>query len=332
MHDVIQFLRDAVDRGPAPQGLGDTYIIDGKMIRAYNGILEAGIAWPSKKSFALPAKAVDDFLARAPDVKKMKVEENAVTLQSGRLSSRIERRFEEALPIPDMPTEWRVLPEAFTSALKVTAKFTGDPNSGSVRQWMTCVRLFEDRLTAGSGSILIDVVVPGLEVPEPILLSKNTVDFLVAQGNPKRFWTTPLYAAFEWEDGRWMRSRLVDDTMDEGTVQRIFNELTGSVAPVKFDAGWTAALKDALALVDSENIVNVIPDGLIVSSKHITSTIELSTNVPIDHSSNWKAKDLLNVVGIATSWNPDAYPHKPALFLGEGEWGGKVRGAISGHR
>lgn len=332
MHDFVAFLKDAVDRGPAPRGLSDTYIFDGKMIRAHNDTLHAGIAWPSKKTFALPAIAVDNFLARAADVKKIKVEENTVTLSSGRLSSTIDRRFEDPQPIPDMPEEWRDVPEGFLAALKVAVKFTADPAAGSVRQWMTCVRLYEDRLTAGSGQILIDAIVPGLAAPVPVLLPKVTVDFLIAQGDPQKFWTTDKHATFLWEDGRWLRSKLVDDTMDEGIVQRIFTEMAGSKAPVKFDKEWGTALKDALALVDTENIINVVPDQLIVRSKNITSTIELATNVPVDHSSNWKGKDLLNVVGIADSWNPASYPHKPALFLGVGEWGGKVRGAISGHK
>ena len=322
MHDVIKFLKDAVSRGVAA-GLEDSYVIDGKMIRAYSDFMHAGIPWPSKKAFAVPAKPVEDFLARVDAVQKIKVEDSTVTLSTGKLRSTIDRRFEDPQPIPDLPEDWTRSPPGLGDALKKAQPFTGE-GSGP-RVWVTTVRLFEDRVSAGNGQVMIDIKVPGLGMPRAKLLSQRVVDFVATQGDPDKFGDDDHTVTFAWDDGRWVRCRLVDATMDENLIQRIFNEIVRKEAPVRFDDDWRKGLEHAVALADSSSVIEITEAGFIIQNKSITSRVDFDTGVPAGHRSWWNAKHLSSIASVAESWDPGAYP-SPALFLGK-----DVRGAISGH-
>jgi hypothetical protein len=319
MHDVVSFLKDAAFKG-ATAGVGDCYIVDGVMIRANNGILHAGIEWPSETPFALPAEAVDAFLGRVKEVTEILVEDNHVILKAGRLTSKINRRFEEAEPIPDLPTEWKKCPAGLTDALKMAQPFTGEGSGGRV--WVTGVRLWQDRVTASSGKAMIDIELPGLAMEKAQLLSEKVVSFLVAQGDPDEYGTDNSSITFRWEDGRWVRCQLIDGEMPEDSVNRIFEEIVGKKAPVKIDDNWKEALADASALSDGTVVVS--DSGLRAFNKHSSSSVDMPIKVGADHMSYWHGKDLISVVAIATAWNPAAYP-SAAFFKGDG-----FRGAISG--
>lgn len=320
MHDVVSFLKDAAFRGMGASGLSDCYIVDGQMIRAYNGWIHAGIEWPSESSFAVSADAVDVFLARTKEITEITVEENAVILKDHRLTSKIDRRFEEAQPIPDLPTEWRRSPPGLTAAVKMAQPFTGEGSGGRI--WVTGIRLWQDRVTASSGRVMIDIEVPGLGMEAPRLLSEKVAAFLTAQGDPDEYGCDDATVTFRWDDGRWARFNLIDAEMPEDSVNKIFEEIVGKKAPVKIDETWIAALADAEAL--SDGTVSISPKGMRAYRKASSTSIDMEIKVPKDHSSKWSAKDLASVVAIAEAWNPVAWPG-PAFFQGQG-----FRGAISG--
>jgi len=321
MHDVIGFLKEAVAKSPSA-GTQDCYVVDGKMIRANNEWMHAAISWPSKTAFALPADAVDAFLARTESVDEIKVEAKSILLKGGRISTRIDRRFEEPEPLKDMPKKWKTSPPGLTQAIKIASAFIGEGSGGRI--WVTAVRLWQDRVTASSGQVMIDITVPKLGLEQPKLLSEKVAAFLVAQGDPDQYGYDDNSIAFRWEDGRWVWFRLVDAEMPEDSVHRIFEELAGKVAPVAIGEGWTDALADAVAL--SDGTVGVTISGLQAIKKNSKTEISLDVDVDSAHMSYWSAKDLAAVVAVASAWNPGAYPNL-AFFKGDG-----LRGAIVGRQ
>lgn len=318
MHDIIAFLKEAVSRNVAGN---DCYIFDGETVRATNITMHAGIEWKSPARFALPADAVDAFLARTTEVQELKVEATHVVFRSGRLSSRINRYLEDPQPMPDMPEEWQRSPPGLTSALKMAQNFLGEGSGGRI--WVTAVRLWGDRVTASSGQIMIDIDVPGLDMDDPRLLPQGTVAFLIAQGDPDEYGTDDNSITFRWEDGRWMRTRLIDAEMPEDSVRKILDEMVGDEAPVEITDEWRAALADAVALGDGA--MELTAAGIKSANKSHVTNIDLAVDVSVDHLSRWGTKNLAAVAAVATHWNPGAYPSIPSLFRGDG-----VKGAIVG--
>lgn len=321
MHDAIAFLKDSVRRGPASVGCSDCYVSDGKTLRAVNDVLHAGVDWPSGAAFTLPAEAVDSFLSRCDEVTSIDVGETTVVLRSKRYRSTIHRRFEEPAPRPTLPDEWNPVPPGLIDALKVAKRFTDDTSTGA-RLWLTAVRLWNDRVTACSGKVAIDIELPGLPLDKPMLLGKAALDFLTAQGVPDEYGTDRATMSFKWDDGRWARCQTVNAVMPEEIISKLFSERLGTEAPVPITAEWAQAHADAAALGDHS--VGLSVTGFHAKKDGIDSEIALAVDVPTDHMSWWGTKDLGTVIEVASAWNPGSYP-EPALFVGEG-----FRGAIVG--
>lgn len=314
MHDAIAYLKNAAQRGPGVRGAKDCYIVNPDSIRASNDWLHAGIDWASGASFVLPADAVDVFLARTTEITDIKVSEKTVLFKSGRLQSTIERRFEEPEPAPVLPDDWLPVPEEFTEKLKIARNFINEGAEGP-RIWQAGVRIWNERITACSGSILIDIETPGLIIERPKILSKDTLDFLIAQGDPDEFGIDRNTISFRWDDGRWVRCKEYDTTMPEEIIKSIFSEKGGTEAPVTINDDWKIAHADAAHLGDGSLRLTVT--GFQALKDHIVSDISLSVDVPTDHSSWWSSKDFGNMIAVAKSWNPLAWPD-PALFVGNG--------------
>lgn len=321
MHDAIAFLRDAVKRGSDVRGAQGCYIINPTSIRASNDILHAGIDWESGASFVLPADAVDAFLGRTTEITNIKVTEKNVIFSAGRLKSTIERRYEEPEPAPVLPEDWLPVPSGFTTSLKIAKQFINELASGG-RIWQAGVRLWDERITACSGAIAVDMKCPGLMIERPKLLGKGPLEFLIAQGDPDEFGVDHSTISFRWDDGRWVRSKLYDAEMPEKLIEQMFTEKAGTDAPVPINDDWRAAHADAMALGDGS--LGLTITGFRVMKNHIETDISLDVDVPTDHSSWWSSKDMGNMLAIATAWNPLAWPN-PALFVGEG-----FRGIIAG--
>lgn len=319
MHDAISFLKDAINRGPISAGTSDCYIVEPDMIRANNECMHAGINWESGTSFVIPAVALDGFLARCKEVKNIKVSEDAVIFKSGRIQSTISRRFQVPVPPPTLPSEWHRSPPGLGAALKVAVQFTNEQATGG-RIWQTGVRLWDGRVTACNGATFLDILLDGLAIDQPRVLFKKQADFLIAQGDPDEFGWDKHTLSFRWEDGRWVRFRLIDGTFPEEIFQQLFDTRVGKEAPIAITDEWREAYQDAMALCDGT--VGVTPEGFKAIKEHIESMVELETGV--QNISWWNSKDLGKVIAVADAWNPANYP-EATLFIGN-----NIKGCIAG--
>lgn len=316
MHDIISFLRDAVTRGPAATGTAGCYVVRDGAIYARNLAMQAGIPWPSKKNFTIPATALDEALARIKEVKTIKVNDDTVVIGDGRMRSTIQRVHDEPPPLPDFPDEYEPCPPGLAEALKKAKPFVGD------RQWQQGVCVLDGRLVAFSGHAGVEISF-GIAVGRQRILTIPVVDFLIAQGDPDEFAEEENAVIFRWEDGRWMRAQLLNEEMPESMIEGIFTKV-GDEAATPMGAGWKEALSDAAAL--SNTTVRLSIEGFQGKKENVVTDVAFPIDVPPDHTSYWHSDHLAAVLEVAEAWNPLAYP-EPAFFKGK-----NVRGVICGYR
>lgn len=313
LHEIIDFLKDAVTRG-AGAGINGCYIVHNNHIHCRNISTQAGLPFDSKANFALPADAVDAALARMKDVELI-VQPDAVILKGGRMRSTIKRITDEAPPLPDPIDYWIPSPPGLAAALNTAKGFCGD------RIWQIGVRLMNGKVTAFSGKAGIDIDVEDLVIETPFLLLAPTAAYIAAQGDPDEMAVEPAAVNLRWKDGRWVRCQFLADEMPEDQIESIF-ENAGETCSIKVTQEWRDAAADAEAM--SDGTVKLTFEGLTGIRDNITSIAEFDTGLESTHSSFWNAKSLIEVLAVATEWQPQAYPY-PALFLGEG-----IRGVIQG--
>ncbi len=316
MHEVVNFLKDAVQRGQGA-GTAGCYVVRDGAIYARNMALQAGLPWPDQSRFTLPADALDAALSRMKEIDSITIEDDNVVLRSKRLRSTIKRIHEEPAPMPDFPPdeEWTPSPPGLARALQIASMFVGD------RTWQVAVRLSAGAATAFGPQAGVMIEVPGLDVPRPFLLPKETAIYIASQGDPDELTVETNTAIFRWEDGRWIRTTFINDEMPDGIIRKILDE-AGDEAKIQINDDWREALADASAL--SDDTVQLSASGFTAIKENVRSDVDLEVDVGTDHLSKWRAKRLADVFQVATSWNPEAYP-QPALFLGEG-----LRGVVAG--
>lgn len=312
MHDICAYLKPVAERGNNAGSAG-LYIVRDGIIYARTMGLAAGIAWPSKKDFAIPAQTLDDLLARMKEVKSIKVTPDEVVIKGGRIESAIKRWTDEPPPLPTFKEKWTKSPPGLVDAMKKAQPFIGD------RSWQRGMVLETGKISASNAKALIEVEFKALKVPRQYILLPKVVDFLIAQGDPDEVHFVEHAISFRWEDGRWMHGQRLDDEMPDGIMANIF-ERSGVDAPVDIDASWIEALEDAIAMTDNKVLLTV--KGFTALKESATTNIKFDVAVPKDHESCWFAKDLLSVFKLATAWNPDN--DTVAFFKGDG-----VRGAIA---
>lgn len=316
MHEIISFLRNAVERD-ANISIRGCYVFGPGGVHARNVSLQAGVATESGYSFNLPAEALDVALARMKDIQSVAVEDDAVIIRAGRLKSTIRRILDEPAGVPPMPEEWESSPPSLPWALGLCLPFLGEQGV------TTCVRLADGRATAISQTRSVDVPVDGLLVRSG-LLTREVCEFLVAQGAPDELACDENSIAFRWEDGRWMRAQLYNAKFPEESVDTIYRN-AGTEAPIVIDEAFREAYADAAAL-STTGVVKLTAAGFHTKSDASMCSVDHQIDVPEEHESYWDAKVLEPVVAHATAFNPAA-AMSGALFVGEG-----FRGVVMGRR
>lgn len=317
MHDIIDFLKGAVKRGPnaALHGSMGCYNFGSGLVTSRNEAMQAGIMLDAEISFIVPADEFEAILARMKSVTAMGFNNQTLTLKGGRLKATIQCIDELPLAIPEMPEDWFDTPSGFADALKLALPFVNDMG------WNSGIRLMDGRITAITNTAGIDITLPGLLLNEPISLPKGATEFLVAQGTPNHYMPMGGSVMFKWADGRWLNAQLlaagfppsIDGIFEKANVPELLIELTPE---------WREAFADAAAL--AESAVDLTGTHLSSGKGAAGCEIEIETSVPEDHRSRWVVKTLQPVLDCATHWAPAMYP-APAQFVGP-----NLRGVVMG--
>lgn len=305
MHALVAFLKGAVTRIPNP-GVYGCYVVKGGNIYAFDRSagLQAGVPMESDVDFNVPAEALDKALARMKEVQAMTVEDDgvqgtAVTIKSGRLRATIKCNTDPAPDIPTLGDEWTACPQEFTAGLALAIPFLGE------RGWSMGIRLKAGRMTALNNASMIDISIPGLALDGEVLLTKAAAEFLIAQGVPDQYQTEGSAISFRWDDGRWVRTQLLNDKMQasvDDLIERTF-------APIKkwfdIDDEFREAYADAVALSDDRLVFT--DAGFDVRKADMDSHVDFA-RLPPGHRSYWDHKIIGKVLGCAARWNPTPHP------------------------
>ncbi len=319
MHDIISFLKNAVDRGNAAGTYG-CYMFRETGVYAYNRTMLAGVTVPYGAEYNIPAGPLDAALARMKSIDSITMDENSVTLRSGRLRSTIKIDQTEAVEIPVLPDDRIPCPALLSWALTVAKDFCGE------EQWQVCIRIWNDRVTAFAPQRGVDITVPGLAVENPVLITQDTAEFIVDH-KPDELSVVGSSIFFFWDDGRWMRAQTYNGAMPEGTVRQIIDS-AGDEAPVNIDNAFKQAYDDIAAMCDKA--FSISPEGFVgrmgEDPSHPTSenAVAHAIELPEEHLSIWTKEIIEPVMKHATAWNPLNWP-KPCLFVAEG-----LRGVVMG--
>lgn len=317
MHDIINFLKPAVNRAPNT-GVAGCYIATGTSIFAYNGSIQAGVSAETGASFNVPAAELEAALGRMQMVSGLEFNGETLTVRGGRLRVAIQCIVDVAPAFPVMPGKWLACPPALGHALQLAAPFTSEQG------WSSGIRLSSNCVTAikNTGGIKIDV--PGLELEKPVLITATCAQFIEAVGMPAMYAVVPGAVFFQWMDGRWLRAQLLNTEMPNDVVESIF-AAAGSDTPCPITADWRQSFEDVAVL--SEGRITLDAQGWHGSKGAGRVDIEIGTpGLGADSKSAWQAAALAPVMACAAAWNPGSYP-KGSLFIGPG-----IRGVVIGTR
>lgn len=319
MKEIIDFLKNTVDRSRMSVAATGCYIIRDGQIYTRNMSMHAGVPMESEINFNIPADAFEAAIARMRDIESLTVEDNIVKIKSGRLRSSIRLVMEDPPEIPTMPTEWLRTPPELSAALAVAKDHTSDDKDDG---WKNCVRLMDGRVTAFRSQSGIDIAVPDL-VFKPSLFTTEVIDFLIAQGGSDEYASEPNAASFRWDDGRWMRCKLYDSEMPETSIATIF-ENAGTEIPIQITSEFRDAYADASAM--TEKVIMMTPEGFQGRTGDVANTsVEFKIDgLPDGHVSYWDKKYLDPVIAQAVGWNPTTWP-APSYYEAPG-----IRGVVMG--
>lgn len=316
MHDIVNFLKSAVDTSEGAGILG-CYIVRDGIIYARNMHLQAGVAMASKQPFNVPASELNRALDRMRDVDKLTIRSGEIEIRAGRMRATIQTNGIETMGMPPMPEELRDAPQGLAHALSLCIPFMGDMG------YSKSIQMHTGSVGAVSAQRAIRVALPGLEMDEPIMMSKEVAEFIVGQGDPDEYAVEKRCLVLRWDDGRWVRGQLLNYDAPDDNIKRIF-DAAGDEGPVAIDAAWREAYADAVALSANGGIA-LTNDAFLVKGEHSSAEVAHATpGLPPDHRTYWDAKLLDAVVAVADRWNPAAHPN-PAAFFGPG-----LKGVIMG--
>lgn len=308
MHELVAFLKEAVTRTPNA-GINGCYIVRNGHIYSRTPGLQAGVPMESEINFNIPAHALDKALARMKEISELAIddEQSTVTITAGRLRTTIKCNTQDPPDMPSLPKKWKPCPPDLVTGLSLALPFIGE------RGWSLGIRLKTGKITALCNTSAIDISVKGLTLPNELLLTKETADFLIAQGAPDQYQAEEVAILFRWNDGRWVRAQLLNDKM-QSNVDSLFDKAHEKVDKwFAVDEAFREAFADACALSDSR--LKLSETGFDVRQSDMDAHVNWN-GFPVGHVSFWEQKCLEKVFACAERWSPLRYPGG-CPFVGE---------------
>lgn len=311
MRETISWIKEAISSKDIVKGMNYYNVGEGE-IRATNGNITAGHPWEhTDHAFLVPGDDFEKVLDRMKG--ELKVEYDGVTLKikAGRLKSEIQTLQRDLWQYPGVDdVEWLICPDNLLSVFERLIPFVSENGS---QNWSVGIALQGGWAFATNNVSLAGVQYQGAEDID-LLIPIWAVKFMVAAKKPPIHWAwTKDYLAFEWENGAWLRSNLLDGVFPPQAVKLIKE---ASVADTTTEV--TDEFKDAFnrVCVKDDQEVIIGPKEMISTFGNTVMSEEFEM-VDVDHESRWSVKHLRLVMSVATWWSPGDHP-RPCAFQGEG--------------
>ena len=320
----LRTILDAVRAARASRDFGiaaNCYVWSGGRVYAQDGRIAASVPCPLIESFeaVVPGDELDALIARLPDEISVSADgEKRVLIKAGRLRGSIEVRPVSDVTVLNPNHEWQDAPQGFVAAIRLARPFVSEV---AAHAWATAICLRSDMILATNNISLIQVAVIGLAPEGDILLPAQAADFIIkAKGELVKTILNQSYAAFLWNDGLTLMTKLIDGKFSDAV-----GHLLGAIEtnqPVVLTAEWKKSYADVAAL--SENIISIERERISGGTEH--SKVEYATMSELKEPVHLNPKYATPVIEAASAWNPMVFP-KPIPFVGEG-----FKGLLVGRR
>lgn len=290
------------------------FCIENGTVRSYNGELALSspidLALECKPNAVQMAKAI----AQCEDVITIAIMESGnLKLTSGPFKAFIKSTTDETPHVLPEGEPFDLNGEAFIKGLKIVKDFIGDDAS---KPWANGVRLANHSMYATNNPVLIQLWL-GDVFPVDVIIPKSAVKELTRiKAYPISGQVTDKSITFHYEDGRWLRSTLID--ADWPDVDRMLGDGSEAV-PVETDV--FKAVEALLKLTDKNGRIYIM-DGRVS-----TGFGEEGASYEIDDpflNGVFNCDNLMLMAKVAThvNWNTN-----PVQF-----YGNNIRGLMLGYK
>lgn len=304
MKDIITWLNDALSTKGIVASMSH-YKVSGQQICASDGRLLACHPWPYGGPFMVPGDEFEKVLNRLPGEPKLTVNEDSITLSSGRFRGTVETLPLEAWDYWDAEDaiDWTPMPKGLPGLLRALRGFISD---NAVQQWSLCIALEDGWAYSTNNVAIAGAPCKGLEGTKA-LLPIWAVDFLLSRLEGLESWVwTDKFCAFRWKNGAWLRAQLIVGQFPEKAASLI-RESYQEKPTQRITKEFRTAFERVAEL--AEDTVALYADR--IESRFGKATIQdgLECEVPANSDySLWGAKFLLPALQAAEYWSPSAWP------------------------
>lgn len=307
LHEALQFIQPAIATKDTQAGL--RYVrIAGGTVAAGNGAFSASAPCALNFECLVDGEKFCAALERMEDPEAT-LDGGLLKIKRGRLRASLNTLPTAGTDIPAPEGEWQPVPYGLMDALRLLRPFAV---VGHAQPWATGLYLNGRTITATTGTIIVEANVAALALDAPMLLPAAAADFPLAQSNPDAWITDPNYMAFQWADGRWFRTQLLNlQYPDCGKVL----ETAWRPAGAKVTDETRKAIDDLAKL--SPDVVTLNALGFHGKTdqgeySHDCAMPELEGVV-----ARWNPATLQGILAVAETWHPAAYP-RPVPFSAKG--------------
>lgn len=308
---AVTAIKDALSSKDLGAFLNHYLIADGELI-ATDGKLTAGYPIDYSISALVPGPEFESLVGSLEGEIVATELDGAIKLAAGRMHGTIKTLSPDTVAFLRPEGEFSAPPKDFVEALRRTRNFIADQ---AVNMWGLCACLRTGAILASNNISLVEVECLELVTERDILIPSPAVDFIIgAKAELTGYLTNANHAGFQWADGLWLRTQLIDDVFPANASKLL--EIK-STTPTAISKEWKKAYS---AVADiSEAIVSIHPDKIVGGKGKVV--VEYGVETPrLEQVVHFNPKFLDIVMGVAKSWDPQAYP-KPVPFCGDGVYG-----------
>lgn len=311
MKAAVSAIKNALSSKDLGAFLNHYLIADGELV-ATDGKITSGYPCDYSISALVPGPEFEALVGSLEgEIAAIKLD-GKIRLAAGPMSGTIKTLPPDTVAFLRPEGEWFTPPEGFVEALRSARNFIADQ---AVHMWSLCACLRTGAILASNNISLVEVECVGLVTERDILIPRPAVDFILgAKAELSGYLTNGNHAGFRWSNGLWLRTQLVDDVFP-ANASRLLE--VKSETPVPMSKDWKKAYGAVAGI--SEAIVSIAPDKIVGGRGAAVVEYEITTE-GLAQTIHLNPKFMDIVVGVAKTWNPNAYP-RPMPFRGDGVYG-----------
>lgn len=311
MKEAVSAIKDALSSKDLGAFLNHYLISDGELV-ATDGKLTAGYQIDYSVSALVPGPEFESLVGSLEGTITITELDGAIELRAGPMRGTIKTLPPDTVAFPRPEGAFSLPPEGFVKALRAARNFIADQ---AVNMWGLCACLRTGAILASNNISLVEVECPGLVIERDILIPSPAVDFIIgAKAELTGYLTNASHAGFQWADGLWLRTQLVDDVFPANAANLLVNK---QPTPTPVSKEWK---KGYSSVADISEAIIEIHQSKIVGGKGKAVVEYAIETLGLDKPTYFNPKFLDIVMSVAKSWDPQAYP-KPVPFRGDGVYG-----------